>query len=176
MAESAPRAAGPMTIHWLLASAIFIALLSGFVTFNWSWRVPFSLRECLFAVHRLTGFFAGICALVWFARFRFPQSRLPVADRRDIWIRAFQFALVAMATVLTGVAWIGRALDGRWIELISPLPAYNFVSRPDTPLAHALMSVHGTLAYVMLAGLLIHAGSAGIHKLWDNLAKSPKNS
>lgn len=152
-------------LHLLLAGFVLFALLSGFLTFDWSWRMPFPLREWLFVAHRITGFCAGVCCMVWLIWFRFPQRSKLAADRSHITIRLFQLALVVLALSIASTAWIGRSLGGRWLELISPLPVFNLVSRPDSPLAHKLLTVHGTLAKLMLAALLVHVTSAGLHWL-----------
>lgn len=154
-------------IHWWFASFVIFALVSGFLTFNWSWRIPFPLREWVFAAHRIAGLCGGVCGVFWLVRFRFPQRRKQTPDRTHIAIRVFQFVLVLLLLSIVSTAWIGRSLGGRWLELISPLPVFNLVSRPDSALAHELLTVHGMLAKIMLAALLVHATSAGLHWLWD---------
>lgn len=156
-------------VHLLLAGFVLFALLSGFLTFDWSWRMPFPLREWLFAAHRTAGFCAGVCGIIWLIRFRFPQRRKQAPDRHHVAILLFQFSLVVLAMVIASAAWIGRALAGRWVELISPLPSFNLVSRPDSSLAHTLLTAHGALAKVMLATVLIHAASAALHWLREKI-------
>lgn len=160
-------------VHWLLAGFVLSALLSGFITFDWSWRMPFPLREWLFIAHRIVGFGAGVCGLAWLVRFRFPQRFRQAPDRHHFAIRLFQLGLVLLAIAVASFAWIGRSLAGRWIELISPVPTFNLVSRPDTPLAHTLLTAHGTLAKVMLVAAMVHSTSAALHWLQGYIDEVP---
>ena len=106
-------------------------------------------------------------SLAWLLYYRLPRNSFVHGDRRHLLVRGYQAGLAALAVVMGMLAWIGRALDGRWIELVSPLPVYNFVSRPDVPLAHALLSFHAYLSGVMLAAVMVYATFAGAHWLRD---------
>lgn len=141
------------------------ALGTGFATFDWSWSVAFPLREKLFAIHRAAGIVTLVAALVWLARYRSARVGLVDGARRHPLVRLYHLGLAVLAVIVSLCAWVGRALDGRWTELISPLPVYNFVSRPDVPLAHGLLSTHATIAKTLLAGVAIHAAFAAAHWL-----------
>lgn len=148
-----------------------MALGTGLITFDWSWKVAFPLRDKLFAIHRVAGMIVLVAALVWLMRFGFPRSSFVHGGRHHLLIRAYHAGLAALAVMTALFAWIGRGLDGRWAELVSPLPVYNFVSRPDVPLAHTLLSSHALLARALLVALTIHAVAAAGHWLKDRFAQ-----
>lgn len=153
--------------HSIIAISCAVSLGTGLVAFDWSWEVSFPLREDLFAVHRAAGMIGMATSLAWLLYYRLPRNSFAHGGRRHLLVRGYQVGLAALAVAMGMLAWIGRALDGRWIELVSPLPVYNFVSRPDAPLAHALLSFHAYLSGVMLAAVMVHATFAGAHWLRD---------
>lgn len=146
----------------MLAGACILALGTGLATFDWTWSVAFPLREKLFVIHRAAGMVTLIVAIVWLLRYR-AHSRGSGREVRSLAVRLYHLGLAVMAAVLAMFGWVGRALDGRWAELFSPLPPYNFVSRPDVPLAHRLLSTHATLANVLLIAVAVHVTFAAAH-------------
>ena len=142
-------------LHAAFAVAVSVALVTGFWTFDWKWETTYPLRECLFLVHRTAGLVAALLGMVWLVT-RLPtlllSERMRGAKR---WIKWVHVSVVFFVVVLAGTAWLGRAQDGRWVELISPVPVYNFVSRPDTSLAYLLFYAHTIMApwlFVLVIG------------------------
>lgn len=119
----------------------------------------------LFIIHRLAGFVAMVTALMWLVAYRSARQSFVNGARRKPFVRFYQLCLALLAVLVSQCAWIGRALDGRWVELVSPLPVYNFVSRPDVPMAHVLVSTHVTAANILLVAVSIHAMFAVTHWL-----------
>lgn len=148
-------------LHWLLGGAVIVALVTGFITFDWTWRIPFPIREWLFAIHRLSGITGGFLGFFWLVRYRFPQRATGIAAKWNIFIRLFQLTLLVASILMALSAWIGRSLDGRWLELISPWPVYNFVSQPEFGWAYSLIYFHAWLAAPLALIVSLHA-AAGI--------------
>lgn len=126
---------------------------------NWSWQVTFPLREYLFVVHRVSGIAAGIAALIWMRERLVPLMSVTTGRL----VKGFHAVLATAVAALAGTAWYGRALDGRWAELYSLMPLYNFVSRPDTPLAHSLLHFHTWFAYWLASACAIHTVFGLLH-------------
>lgn len=150
-------------LHSIFAIGGITALISGSVVFDWSWSVAFPLREKLFVLHRGAGMVAGVAILIWVVGFCPRQHSFVHGKERQMFVRLYQSGLAILLAATAFCAWVGRALGGRWIELVWPLPIYNFVSRPDIPLAHALLALHAELANIILITVTIHAAFAAIH-------------
>ena len=152
-------------VHWLLACSVFVALLTGFTTFDWTWKVAYPIREWLFAAHRMAGMIAGFFGLLWLSRYRFPQRTKRTGTKWSMGIRLFQFALLLVVLAMALSAWVARALGGRWLELVSFWPVFNLVSQPAVPLAYSLFYFHATLALPLATMVTIH-GVGGIRTIY----------
>lgn len=158
-------------LHVAFATTVSVALVTGFWTFNWDWQTRLPLRELLFLVHRAFGILAAVLGIAWVV------TRLPglFASNRSLavkrWIKWIHVAIVVFVISLSGAAWLGRAQDGRWMELVSFVPVYNFVSRPDTPLAHYLLYAHAKASPWLLVLVVGHAVMGIFHLIGDKRDK-----
>lgn len=165
--DSAGRARG---LHAVFAALTVTALVTGFSAFNWRAPIPGPLRESLFIMHRWAGFGALVLLLLWVLRRGIAWRPRAHADEAQLAALA-QNALAALGILMASMGWLARAQDGRWLELISPLPIHNLVSRPDTWLAHQLYYLHALIAKVLVATIMAHALMAAWHRVGTMLTR-----
>lgn len=151
-------------LHWGVVFWFCVALLTGYIAFDFDLQMSIRMRDRLFAVHRLSGMISGLLFLAWAAcRVR---SLLGISrSLREGGIAAFHIGFATICLLIPVTAWIARSLDGRSHELYAFLPQANLVSHPTTLLTYKLLHLHKQLIDLAIILVGIHLAAVIFHNL-----------
>ena len=174
MAQAHPATATPspsrytvtaVTLHWLLALMIVVALIVGFTMQG----MPVSmLRLKLYNWHKWAGvtiLALSLLRLVWRLTHRPPADvAMPAWQAR--FAHATHLALYALFFAVPLVGWAYSSAAGFPVVWFGVLPLPDFVP-VDKALAETLKPWHGRLAWLMAALVLLHVAGALKHQFID---------
>ncbi len=156
------------TLHWLIAALVIVQFVLGVKTAG----LPLSLeRLILLARHKslgLTLFALVILRLAW--RIYSPPPPQPSQAPLRTAAQLSHGLLYALLLAMPIIGWLlssASSLTVSWFGLFS-LP--NLVT-PDRRLAHWMLLTHQTMAWLLLAVIILHIGAAFWHHfiLKDNV-------
>ncbi len=156
------------TLHWLIAARVIVQFVLGVKTAG----LPLSLeRLILLARHKslgLTLFALVILRLAW--RIYSPPPPQPSQAPLRTAAQLSHGLLYALLLAMPIIGWLlssASSLTVSWFGLFS-LP--NLVT-PDRRLAHWMLLTHQTMAWLLLAVIILHIGAAFWHHfiLKDNV-------
>lgn len=161
--ENAPSYDGvACALHWLTVILIAAQFIIG-------WIMPDVNRdtkvEGAIWWHLLVG---GALLLIIFIRIVWRATHTPPPDKLTPWLRLvsrsthFLLYAVLIATPLLG--WANASSRGWVVRIFNmiPLPA---LTAEGSPLGHAMGDVHGVMAWVLFAMIVLHVCAALFHRL-----------
>ncbi len=175
--EENPASQKPLAIrllHWGIVVLFTIAFATAFRTFDFDSEMRVWTRDALFATHRLTGLLAGLLLLVWFF-IRLKDLFGAIANRRTFrFLGIFHIGFGLACFALPILPWIARSQEGRFAELYSLWPVFNFASHPPTDFVYKLLHQHKQLADIILILIVVHIAGALFHRfvLKDNVLRA----
>lgn len=150
-------------MHWLIALLLFIQIGIAFVMDE----VPEHLERYYLGWHASVG--ASILAvmivrLVWASMNISPQQPATSPYWQHLAARSVHWALylVTFATVIAGWALIGTERDPVTVELFGFIPLPH-LAQPNSPYHDLLGEVHETLAFTLMALIIVHVAAALYH-------------
>ena len=165
MTKDARYTATAIALHWLLALALLGLLAMG----AYMTSLPFSpSRLKLYNWHKWAGILVlalSVARLAWRLTHRPPaDAAMPAWQRRAAHAAHAALYLLFFAVPLAG--WAYSSAAGFPVVLFGVWPLPDLVG-PDRALAETLKSVHGTLAWTLLALIVLHVAGAMKHQLID---------
>ncbi|MCX7672801.1 MAG: cytochrome b [Thiobacillaceae bacterium] len=155
-----------IALHWAVALLILAALPMGLYMTELTLS-PLKLK--LYAYHKWLGvtvFLLALPRLLW--RLSHPPPPLPASV--PAWQRraahALHWALYALMLALPLSGWLMSSAKGFQTVYLGLLPIPDLLPK-DEALGERLVAVHATLAYVLLAALLVHVAAALKHHFVD---------
>ena len=154
-----------IALHWLLALGLLGLLALGAIMTS----LPFSpARLKLYNWHKWAGIVVlalSIVRLAWRLTHRPPADvAMPVWQQRVAHAMHGLLYLLFLAVPLVG--WAYSSAAGFPVVLFGLWPLPDFVTA-DRLLAETLKSLHGTLAWALLALIVVHVAAAFKHQLVD---------
>jgi cytochrome b561 len=149
-------------LHWLVAALVAAQFVLG-------WTMPDVHRDTLpnglIAWHLAVGaaiVAAVACRIVWRATHGAPPAQLsPLLGAVSRATHALLYLLL-VAVPLAG--WANASSRGWTVKLFGALP-YPALAPMGSPTGHALGDVHGWLAWVLFALIVLHVGAALFHRV-----------
>lgn len=165
MTKDARYTGTAIALHWLLALALLGLLAMG----AYMTSLPFSpSRLKLYNWHKWAGILVlalSVARLAWRLTHRPPaDAAMPAWQRRAAHAAHAALYLLFFAVPLAGWAYSSGA--GFPVVLFGVWPLPDLVG-PDRALAETLKSVHGTMAWTLLALIVLHVAGAMKHQLID---------
>ena len=165
MTKDARYTGTAIALHWLLALALLGLLAMG----AYMTSLPFSpSRLKLYNWHKWAGILVltlSVARLAWRLTHRPPaDAAMPAWQRRAAHAAHAALYLLFFAVPLAG--WAYSSAAGFPVVLFGVWPLPDLVG-PDRALAETLKSVHGTLAWTLLALIVLHVAGAMKHQLID---------
>lgn len=153
-----------ISLHWL--SAILVLLAVCFILGR-EWIDSRSLRHALVDLHRQCGLLVLLFAFPRLITRLMTLAPAPDASIPPLlqWVaKLTHLAIYGFMFTLPLLGWAISGAKGQTLALLGVIPLPNFISAsPD--LADTIEQWHGTLAWVFLALIALHAGAA----LWHHL-------
>lgn len=165
MTKDARYTGTAIALHWLLALALLGLLAMG----AYMTSLPFSpSRLKLYNWHKWAGILVlalSVARLAWRLTHRPPaDAAMPAWQRRAAHAAHAALYLLFFAVPLAG--WAYSSAAGFPVVLFGVWPLPDLVG-PDRALAETLKSVHGTMAWTLLALIVLHVAGAMKHQLID---------
>ena len=160
------RYSGPaIFLHWLMS----VAIICNFCLGLYMAGLKFShLRLSLYNYHKWTGatiLFLAALRLLWRVTHR-PPADVPAPKWQHIAAHVTHWGLYALFFAVPLVGWAYSSAAGFPLVVFGVLPLPDFVS-PDRALAATLKALHGDLAWVLCALVVLHVAAVGKHMVID---------
>jgi cytochrome b561 len=146
--------------HWLISPLIILMLAFGFFMGDF----PENAQGLIYGTHKLIGLtilFLMLLRLSW--ALVNPKPELP-ADTKAWQLlaeRMVHFLLYMFALLMPLVGWIGSVAGGKPPRLGSI--EFNLPIAPNKALAGAAFEMHETIAFILIALIVVHVGAALYH-------------
>jgi len=154
-----------IALHWLAACCI----VCGFAVGLWMTDLPFGpLKLRWYAYHKwigITVFLLAALRAAW--RWRHPPPpEVPMPRWQRRLAAATHILLYALMFLIPLSGWTYSSATGVSVVYLGLVPLPDLVAK-DKSLAAVLKAAHGTLNYLLLALVIVHAGAALKHHLVD---------
>jgi cytochrome b561 len=154
-----------MALHWLLA----LLITGTFALGVYMHELPFSMtRLKLYNWHKWAGvtiLALSALRLLWRLTHR-PPAHLPMPAWQHLAAQAAHLALYVLFFAVPLAGWAYSSAAGFPIVLFGVLPLPDFVA-PNRELAESIKPLHGNLAWLLAAVVLLHVAGALKHHFVD---------
>ncbi len=152
------------TFHWLIALLVVVQASIALVLPS---LLPKTAEDSLTNWHLSVGstiLFIMLLRLAWRLTHTPPPPLADLPPALRLLSRATHWAFYVILIVLPLLGWTAASAYGATVRLFGLIPLPSLVA-PDKPFAEAVGRVHATVAFVLLALIVLHIAGALYHAL-----------